>query len=112
MAGVVKHIFVGFEMVEHLKRLKQRLACGYHAQPLFLQLPCVVDRERVAFNGARMGGEQYLVKLAILFSIHPVYHDCLIFCSQIFVIVDLFLKCHSACLRLFQPKSVIRPFYV
>ena len=92
MVDMVEHIFVCLEMIEHLKSLIQGLARGNHAKAFLFQFACVVDRERVAFDGARMGREKHLIKLPILFTLHFIDHLRLIRSPQTFVLVDFLFE--------------------
>ena len=72
MLHVPHHILESLEVVEHLESLEQRLASWNHAQALLLQLARVVNRERVALDGARVGGEEHLVILEVFLPVHSV----------------------------------------
>ena len=60
-----------------------------------LQFPGIIYGERVAFNGARMGREEYFVIFDVLFSIHFIDDKGLIFASQILVFLDFLFECHN-----------------
>ena len=67
-----RHVVEGPKMVGYLHAFKQRVPHWNHRQALFAEDTRIIDRERVALDGAGMGGEQDLTILHPRPGLHPV----------------------------------------
>ena len=89
---VRRDILKGPEMVCHFGTFQQRVAYGNHGQTLFLQDSGVVHREGIAFDAARMGGEQHLVPVHVVGWCHSRLDLRFVFVSYDFVSLNFLLK--------------------